>query len=72
VQLANAMNLTTTAECVENDAIHAAVTRLGVGYAQGFAVGRPRPLETVLQELLRTDAPPGKAFSIPLLSKLAG
>lgn len=72
VQLANAMSLTTTAECVENDAIQAAVTRLGVHYGQGFAIGRPRPLELVLQDLLRVDASGSRAFSIPLLSKLAG
>ena len=53
VQLARAMNLRTTAECVENPAILAVVEPLGVDYAQGFAIGRPRPLELVLQELLR-------------------
>lgn len=56
VQLARAMNLKTTAECVENEAILAAVGQLGVDYAQGFAIGRPRPFELVLQELLRGSA----------------
>jgi EAL domain-containing protein (putative c-di-GMP-specific phosphodiesterase class I) len=56
VQLARAMNLQTTAECVENEAILAAVGQLGVDYAQGFAIGRPRPFEVVLQELLRGSA----------------
>jgi diguanylate cyclase (GGDEF)-like protein len=56
VQLARAMNLQTTAECVENEAILAAVAQLGVDYAQGFAIGRPRPFELVLQELLRGSA----------------
>ena len=56
VQLAKAMNLQTTAECVENEAILAAVGQLGVDYAQGFAIGRPRPFELVLQELLRGSA----------------
>ena len=56
VQLARAMNLQTTAECVENEAILAAVGPLGVDYAQGFAIGRPRPFELVLQELLRGSA----------------
>lgn len=56
VQLARAMNLQTTAECVENEAILAAVGQLGVDYAQGFAIGRPRPFELVLQELLRGSA----------------
>jgi diguanylate cyclase (GGDEF)-like protein len=53
VQLAQAMKLRTTAECVESEAIQATCTRLGVDYGQGFAIGRPRPLELVLQELLR-------------------
>jgi EAL domain-containing protein (putative c-di-GMP-specific phosphodiesterase class I) len=56
VQLARAMNLQTTAECVENEAILAAVGPLGVDFVQGFAIGRPRPLEVVLQELLRASA----------------
>lgn len=56
VQLARAMNLQTTAECVENEAILAAVGQLGVDFAQGFAIGRPRPFEVVLQELLRGSA----------------
>lgn len=51
VQLAQAMKLKTTAECVESQAILATVGTLGVDYGQGFAIGRPRPLELVLQEL---------------------
>jgi diguanylate cyclase (GGDEF)-like protein len=53
VQLAQAMKLKTTAECVESEAILSTVAKLGVDYGQGFAIGRPRPLEIVLQELLR-------------------
>ena len=56
VQLARAMNLQTTAECVENEAILSTVGQLGIDYAQGFAIGRPRPFEVVLQELLRGSA----------------
>jgi diguanylate cyclase (GGDEF)-like protein len=59
VQLAQAMKLRTTAECVESEAIQAAMTQLGVDYGQGFSIGRPQPLEIVLQELLRTHG--GKA-----------
>lgn len=58
VQLAQAMKLRTTAECIESDAILSTCTRLGVDYGQGFAIGRPRPLETVLQELLRSAPTP--------------
>jgi EAL domain-containing protein (putative c-di-GMP-specific phosphodiesterase class I) len=56
VQLARTMNMKTTAECVESEAILAAVGQLGVDFGQGFAIGRPRPLEQVLQELLRGSA----------------
>jgi diguanylate cyclase (GGDEF)-like protein len=53
VQLAQSMRLKTTAKCVESEAILSAVGQLGVTYGQGFAIGRPRALEIVLQELLR-------------------
>jgi EAL domain-containing protein (putative c-di-GMP-specific phosphodiesterase class I) len=56
VQLAQATKLRTTAECVESQAIQDAMGQLGVDYGQGFAIGRPRPLEEVLQELLRSHS----------------
>jgi diguanylate cyclase (GGDEF)-like protein len=56
VQLARDLNLQTTAKCVENETILAAVGQLGIDFGQGFAIGRPRPLELVLQELLRGSA----------------
>jgi len=46
------MKLKTTAECVESEAIARAVAQLGVHYGQGFHIGRPRPLEDVLKELM--------------------
>lgn len=55
VQLAKAMKLETTAECIESPEIHKAIASLGVDHAQGFAIGRPRPLEVVLNELLGTS-----------------
>ncbi len=39
VQLARTMNLKTTAECIESEAIQAAVGALGVDFGQGFAIG---------------------------------
>jgi diguanylate cyclase (GGDEF)-like protein len=56
VQLARTMNLKTTAECIESEAIQTAVGALGVDFGQGFAIGRPRPVEQVLQDLLRGSA----------------
>lgn len=56
VQLARAMGLRTTAECIESDGIRTVVAGLGVDFGQGYALGRPRPLEQVLHEL----ASPGR------------
>jgi diguanylate cyclase (GGDEF)-like protein len=43
-QVAQVMSLKTVAEFVENDAIRAAVKKMGVSFAQGYAIGRPQPL----------------------------
>ncbi len=56
VQLARAMGLRTTAECIESDGIRTVVAGLGVDFGQGYALGRPRPIEQVLHEL----ASPGR------------
>jgi len=72
VQLAQSMKLETTAECVENEAILAAVTQLGVDFGQGFAIGRPRPLETVLQELLKDVASAARSTGASRLARIAG
>ena len=55
VQLAKAMKLETVAECVESDAIRQAIRALGVGYGQGFSIGRPVPFEKVLGALVTAN-----------------
>jgi diguanylate cyclase (GGDEF)-like protein len=50
-QLARSMSLTTVAEYVETDEILSRITSLGVDYGQGFAIGRPLPLQDVVIEL---------------------
>ncbi len=50
-QLARSMGITTVAEFVETDELRIRMTNLGVDYGQGFAIGKPQPLEEVLQEL---------------------
>jgi Amt family ammonium transporter len=72
VQLAQAMDLKTTAECVESNGIFQAATHLHVDYGQGFAIGRPRPLEIVLQELLRGAPGVTRVSGSPLMARLAG
>ena len=50
-QLARSMGITTVAEFIETDEMRIRRTQLGVDYGQGFAIGKPLPLEEVLQEL---------------------
>jgi diguanylate cyclase (GGDEF)-like protein len=50
-QVAKVMRLETVAEYVESDEIRTFVARLGVDYAQGHAVGKPAPLDQVLDNL---------------------
>lgn len=50
-QLARGMSIATVAEYVETEELRHRVAALGVDYGQGFAIGRPKPLEEVLAEL---------------------
>jgi diguanylate cyclase (GGDEF)-like protein len=73
VQLAQSMNLRTTAESVESEAILEAVGQLGLDYGQGFAIGRPKALEVVLQELLRgTPGTVPRVSGSPFMTRMAG
>jgi diguanylate cyclase (GGDEF)-like protein len=72
VQLARTKKLRTTAECIETEAILASVTQLGVDYGQGFAIGRPKPLEGVMQELLRTVGGVSKPSESRMVSRFSG
>jgi len=60
-QLARAMSLITVAEYVETDEIRQRVARLGVDYAQGFAIGKPAPLQDILEQLPLYAAASGAA-----------
>jgi diguanylate cyclase (GGDEF)-like protein len=44
-QIGHIMNIRTIAECVEDRATLEKVRGIGVDYAQGFCLGRPRPLD---------------------------
>ena len=50
-QLARSMSITTVAEYVETEELRHRVAALGVDYGQGFAIGRPAPLQELLAEL---------------------
>jgi diguanylate cyclase (GGDEF)-like protein len=51
VELADGMSIDTVAEFVETQEIADEVRSLGVDYAQGYAFGRPEPLQQVLAAL---------------------
>jgi EAL domain-containing protein (putative c-di-GMP-specific phosphodiesterase class I) len=50
-QIAKVMSMETIAEYVETDNLRARMVDLGVDYGQGFAMGRARPLESLLEDL---------------------
>ena len=56
VELAKTLSMETVAEYVESEAILAAVRKLGVDYAQGYAIGKPQPLDALLIELDAAEA----------------
>jgi diguanylate cyclase (GGDEF)-like protein len=56
VELAKGYGIDTVAEYVENRAIADAVRRLGVDYGQGYAFGKPEPLDRLLADLTRDES----------------
>jgi EAL domain-containing protein (putative c-di-GMP-specific phosphodiesterase class I) len=56
VELAKGLGIHTVAEYVETDAIAREVRRLGVDYAQGFAIAKPEPLSDLLESLTRDES----------------
>ncbi len=72
VQLARTKKLRTTAECVETEAILASLNQLGVDFGQGFAIGRPQPLEGIMQQLLRSKGGVSKPSESRLASRFSG
>ncbi len=56
VELAKTLSMETVAEYVESDAILAVVRKLGVDFAQGFAIGKPQPLDKLLHDLDSVEA----------------
>jgi EAL domain-containing protein (putative c-di-GMP-specific phosphodiesterase class I) len=48
-EVGSVMGKTTIAEFVENDEILSVLRDIGVDYVQGFGIGKPRPLTSLLQ-----------------------
>ena len=59
VQLAEAMGITTVAEYVESNSVRDRLAALGIQFGQGFALGRPGPLDDVLAAVA-ARAPQGR------------
>ena len=55
-QLARTMGMETVAEYVETDDLRTRMAGLGVDYGQGFAIGRPVPIDQVLGDLALYEA----------------
>ncbi len=55
IVLAKRLGAQTVVEHVESAALMARVTQLGADFAQGYHLGRPRPLETILDDLTFGD-----------------
>ena len=66
VQMAKGMSLETVAEFVEDMEIARKVRALGVEYAQGYAYGRPEPLEDILRALQEEETRRGHRFEFDL------
>ncbi|WP_438970330.1 EAL domain-containing protein [Methylophaga sp.] len=47
-EIGHVMGLHTIAEFVENDAILAKLSEIGVDFVQGYAIGKPEPIDTIL------------------------
>jgi EAL domain-containing protein (putative c-di-GMP-specific phosphodiesterase class I) len=56
VELAKRFSIDTVAEFVENADIANKVRELGVDYAQGYAFGRPEPLDGLLLHIGRDES----------------
>jgi diguanylate cyclase (GGDEF)-like protein len=56
VELASGFSIDTVAEYVESEQIAQEVRSLGVDYAQGYAFGKPEPLDQVLSSLAKDES----------------
>lgn len=54
--LARPLELETVAEYVETEALAARLTLMGIDYAQGYAFGKPEPLDEVLSSLQNEES----------------
>jgi len=55
-EIGHVMGMKTIAEFVESDAIKERLTNIGVDYAQGYGIGKPEPIDSILVELSMLQA----------------
>jgi len=55
LNVAAELGLETTAECIESREVAEHLTQIGVDYGQGYALGRPGPLDELLDGMWRTQ-----------------
>jgi EAL domain-containing protein (putative c-di-GMP-specific phosphodiesterase class I) len=67
VELAKGLGAETIAEYVSDDQTLEFLREAGVGYAQGYRIGRPRPIEEVLDMQHTHEARPPKRIERPAL-----
>ena len=60
LNVAAELGMETTAECIESMPVAEHLTRLGVTYGQGFALGRPGSLDALLAQLWRSQPARGE------------
>ncbi len=58
--IGHVMGKVTIAEFVENDEIRQMLTEIGVDYGQGYGLGRPLPLDDLLQQLIELETEQGQ------------
>jgi diguanylate cyclase (GGDEF)-like protein len=68
VQIAQQLDLQTTAECIETPQLRAYLASLGITYGQGYALGHPKPLNEVIRALVGTASPTADTGSAPRLT----
>ena len=62
VQLADSMGITTVAEYVESNSVRDRLAALGIQFGQGYALGRPGPLDDVIAAV--ADSCGGRARNV--------
>lgn len=66
VQLARGMQIDTVAEFVENDELLHKVRKMGIDYAQGYAIAKPEPLTAMLHRLATQETSQPHRFQFDL------